>query len=720
MLPKKSADSRLNVDDFLAGIAAAAVVLPQAMAFGVALFTLLGATPAEGALAGLIGAALMCLTSGIVGATRGLITAPSGPVLILLSGAVAALQGAGLGGSTLLTAVMMILVTTGLFQILLGLTGGGQLIKFIPHPVVAGFLTGSGLLMVISQLGQFQVAASVADWLNLQWLPVAVVGLTFLVMSWVPRLFPAIPSTIAGLVGGTLLFHLLVAVTAVSVPDIWVIGTIPGLESIRFDIDLATLPQLPWVIVLSSALALALLASLDTLFTAVIADVETGQRHRSRVELVAQGGGQLLTGLFGGMGGSGTTGATVVSVTTGGRRWAAVVTAIALTLLIVSGGALGRLLPVSVLAGIIIHVGWRMLERDILVWMRRRRTRQDGVIAVLVTLVTVAYDLMAAIAVGVVIAVAFFIRSEIQAPVIHRRSTAQQRRSVRSRSDAERAILDQQGDRIVLYELRGNLFFGSVDRLFTELEADLDRPVWMILHLRRVAQVDLTGMVILQQIARRLNEHGGQLIFCNVHKAIGMGHQVRKTWRKLAADQQGPTVKTFNGADEALEYAENQLLDQAGMAPVERTESVGLAQSDLCRDMPRPVFESLQQAVRTRKLEKGETLFAAGDFGDALFVVISGEVDIRLPTTKHHYKRLAKYLPGSFFGEIALIEPGARTADAVAVCLTELCELDRVTVDTLKDQGESEVVMCLYDVLARAQGRYLRWSAAELHRLAQW
>ena len=107
----------------------------------------------------------------------------------------------------------------------------------------------------------------------------------------------------------------------------------------------------------------------------------------------------------------------------------------------------------------------------------------------------------------------------------------------------------------MLYELRGNLFFGSVDRLFTELEADLDRPVWMILHLRRVAQVDLTGMVILQQIARRLNEHGGQLIFCNVHKAIGMGHQVRKTWRKLAADQQGPTVKTFNGADEALEYA---------------------------------------------------------------------------------------------------------------------------------------------------------------------
>jgi len=709
-----------GLSDILGGVAASAVVLPQAMAFGVVLFTLLGATPATGALAGLIGAALLCFCSGMSGATLGLITAPSGPVLILLTGAVASLQTVGVAGAELVSGVAAILVVAGLFQIGLGLSGGGQLIKFIPHPVVAGFLTGSGLLMVLSQQKIF--AFDTIPSLDSLWtlVPPLIAVLTFVVMSWVPRWLPALPSTIAGLLGGTLLFHLLVLFHPGAIPDAWVIGTIPGREAIQFDFDPARFAALPWGIVVTSGLALALLASLDTLFTAVIADVETGVRHRSRRELFAQGVGQVATGLVGGMGGSGTTGATVVSVTTGGRRWSAVVAAVVILLLILFAGKIGTVLPISVLAGIIIHVGWRMLEKDVLAWARRRRTRQDAAIAILVTLVTVAYDLMVAIGVGVVIAIIFFIRAQVKAPVIHRRSTAQQRRSVRSRSDQERQLLDEEGDRIILYELRGNLFFGSVDRLFNELEADLDKPVWLILHMQRVTQVDLTGIVILQQIARRLNDHGGQLIFCNVHKAIGLGHQVRKTWKKLSPGKGGPKVKTFNGSDEALEYAENQLLETRDITLIRATEKLALAETELCSGMTDSVVNNLQQVARVVELAKGEKLFAAGEFGDALFIVLSGEIDVRLPTTAHHYKRLAKYFPGSFFGEISLLDPGPRTADAVAVSPAELLLLDRAGITQLKARGENETVITLFEVLGRAQGRYLRWSAVELNRMAQW
>lgn len=723
-LPNKkqpgSAGLRLKLTDLLGGLAASAVVLPQATAFGSVLFVLLGANPAQGALAGLMGAAVLSLFSGLSGATLGLITAPSGPVLILLTGSVASLQAAGVEGAGLFSGIAAILMATGLFQIMLGLSGGGQLIKYIPHPVVAGFLTGSGLLMVISQLKIFSIEVTSLAEMIWPLVPPLVVVFTFLIMTWVPRRLPIIPGTIAGLVGGTLIFHFILVFHAGVTPEAWVIGKIPGREAIHFDLELSQFADLPWGLILTSGLALALLASVDTLFTAVTADVVTGVRHQSRREIVAQGIGQFVTGMLGAMGGSGTKGATLVSVTTGGRRWSAVVMAVTIVLLILFAGEIGSILPISVLAGIIIHVGWRMLEKDILAWIRSRRTRQDAAIAILVALVTVAYDLMVAIGVGVAIAIILFIRAEIKAPIIHMRSTAKQRRSVRNRSDAERALLDEEGDRIILYELRGNLFFGSVDRLLGELEKDLDQPVWLILHLQRVTHVDLTGIVILQQIAKRLDEHGGQLIFCNVHKAIGLGHQVRKTWKKLSPNKASPKVKTFNGADEALEFAENELLESRGLEPAQATEGFSLADSDLCKDMTKEVVDTLQKVVRAVSLEKGEKLFSAGEFGDALYIVLSGDMDIRLPTTRHHYTRLAKYFPGSFFGEISLLEPGQRTADAVANSPTKLLALDRRGIEQLRDEQEKEVVIAIFEALGRAQGRYLRWSAMELQRMAQW
>ena len=150
---KVGRDSRFNIADLWAGIAATAVTLPQAMAFGVALFALANLESGRAALAGLIGAAAMSLFSGLLGGTRGLISAPTGPTLVLLVGTAGALMGAGLEPTELLTALYAVIVGSGLFQILIGLVGGGRLIKFIPYPVVAGFMTGAAVLMVLSQVG---------------------------------------------------------------------------------------------------------------------------------------------------------------------------------------------------------------------------------------------------------------------------------------------------------------------------------------------------------------------------------------------------------------------------------------------------------------------------------------------------------------------------------------------------------------------------------------
>ena len=150
---------RIQIGDFWGGIAAVALILPQAMAFGVALMATAGFSASYGAIIGLVGTAAICLMSGLIGGTSGLISAPTGPMLVIQVGAMAALVNTGLAGGELLTAMAVLLVVMGIMQFLLGLSGGGRLIKFLPYPVVAGFITGSGVLMIMSQVGPLSSVA---------------------------------------------------------------------------------------------------------------------------------------------------------------------------------------------------------------------------------------------------------------------------------------------------------------------------------------------------------------------------------------------------------------------------------------------------------------------------------------------------------------------------------------------------------------------------------
>ena len=709
-----------HIGDLAGGAAAAMVVLPQGMAYGVALFSLMGMSAAAGALAGLVGAACLSLVSGLFGGTVGLVSSPTGPALILLTGAVASFQTAGMSGASLFTALVATTVLAGLVQAIIAVSGGGRLIKFVPYPVVIGFTTGAALLMIQSQLqpvfGPLLGRAS-EPW---RWIPFATAAATYLCIGIVSKWMPKVPPMIAGLLGGAIAFHVLAGMVPEMVPAAWVVGSLPDATSIHVNLSMAGFRELPLTPVLSAALAFAMLASLNTMLASVIADLTTEYRHDAQRELLAQGAGQVLTGLLGGMGGSATTGATVVAVNAGARRWAGATAGAAFLLLVLFFGPAGRLLPISVLAGIVVYVAVGMIGTDAIGWLRSGRTRVDALVALLVTTVTVAYDLVTAVGAGVVIAIVLFIREQAGTSVVHRRSTGAQRRSVRLRTEKERALLGQHGDRIVIYELRGNLFFATADRLFEELLADLDRPAWVILHLRRVNQVDLTGVKILHQIAVRLYAHGGQLLFCEVHQAIGLGEDVNEALSRVR--QQGVDglgVLTFVGSDEALEYAENALLTELGSRPAAARERVELAATDLCREMSADQVAALEKVLRPSAAEAGQKLFSSGDRGDRMYIVVSGEVDVRLQTTQHHYKRLAKYGPGTFFGEIVFLDPGPRTADAWVVEPAELLMLDRGDFTRL-ERERPDVAVSLLVALGRMQGQNLRRADEEIQRLARW
>ena len=706
--------------DLRGGLVAAAVALPQATAFGATVFAASLGT-AAGALTGLVGAILLLLISGSVGGTFGLISSPTGASMVLLSGTATVMAAANLAPAAIAPALFAVTVLAGLMQLLIALGGGGRLMKFIPYPVIAGLTTGTGLLMMKSQFKLLFGIGHDQVWINWHWLPALTALTAFGITRYVPRLFPRLPGSIAGLIGGTALFQIICYhPNFPAAPAHWVIGALPGPDQFRFAAHWFSAWQtLPWPLVLNAAFALAVLSSLNTLLTSVLADTATGLRHHTRRELLVQSIGQIAVGLIGGMAGSASMGGTATAVRAGARRWAALTAGVVLLSVLLLFGQVGQWLPTSALAGIIIASALGLLETDIVAWIRRRRTRMDAAVTLLVAGVTLSYDLMIAVLVGLAIAILLFIREQNRVPIIHRRLTVTERPSVRQRPTEQAELLARHGDRIVVYELRGTLFFAKADQLFEEMLPDLERPAWIILHLRRVLQIDFSSVRLLQQIAARLEAHGGELLFCEVREDHGLGREVEHALRRISLNPRRMNVKTFASTDLALEYAENALLHALGYAPTVLHQRVALEALDLCRDMTPVEIAALAVVLSRCELDRGERLFAAGDPGAALYLVLRGRVDIRLPATADRYKRLAIYGPGTVFGDIAFLDPGPRAAEAVAVKPSELLVLNRSDFNRLRDLHPDAAIALLL-ALGRQQSRALRWSAKEIQRLIQW
>lgn len=705
-----------------AGAAAAAVVLTQSMAFGVALHEPYTGGGALGALAGLVAAVCLCLASSLAGGTSALISAPTGPTLVLLGAIAGAFSRSGLQGPEVLQALAVVIVLAGILQAVVGLSGGGRIIKLMPVPVIAGFMTGSGLLMISGQIDPFTGGTWGRLWherhLSIAWAPFLAAAVALTCMHFGSRCRFPVPPPFVGLIAGTAAFHACSAILG-GVPEAdWLVGPLPGADAFAWSEWWAPPRNLPWGLVIASAVALCVLASLDTLLTCVLTDTRTGRRHDARRELVGQGVGHVLCGFGGGLAGAGTTAATMVAAEGGGGQRAGAACALVIACLVLLLHDITTWVPISVLAAIVVHVAVGLLGLDILAWWRRRRTRADAFVALLVTAITVAFDLMVAVGAGVLIMVVRYMADQIGRPVVLRRVSAQTYRSQRDRSARERAALDEHGDAVVLYELRGVLFFGTTDRLYEEMEPDLNAGRRIILSLRRVSRVDLTGARLLHQMARRAQENGGELAFANVHRYIGLGRNVRKALRRAHLRDDGVRVRTYRSSDVAFEEAENALLEELGVRTPDSRETCALADSDLCAGMSEEEVRTLGAFMRMERVGAGSAVYRAGARGGMLYVVGRGIVDIRLRTGRKQYSRLARIGPGMVFGGAGFNAPGAHTASAVA---TEACEfhvLERGSFERLA-QSHPALALSLLDVLVGELGRRLRGAHLEIYQLNQ-
>ena len=502
----KTYDRRQFSADLIAGTIVGIVALPLAIAFAIAS----GVPPERGLVTAIVAGFLI----SALGGSRVQIGGPTGAFVVIVYGIV---QKYGLEGLTVAT------LMAGVMLILMGVARLGQIIKFIPHPVVIGFTSGIAVVIFSSQVKDFlglRMGAVPAAFLQ-KWgayasslttisLPtVGVAALTLLIIVLWPRVSRRIPGAFVAIV-----------VTAALV---WILGLPVETINSRFGELRAALPR-PVVpnlslddtlLLVAPAFSIALLGAIESLLSAVVADGMIGSRHRSNVELIAQGVANIASPLFGGIPATGAIARTATNIKNGGRTPVAGIThAVVLLLITIFFGRWAGLIPLATLAAILVVVAYHMSE-----WrtFRAELRAPKGDVAVLITvfLLTVLVDLTVAIQVGMVLASFLFMQRMAEVTNVTA-ITKELRESAGDGPDenGERASVP---DGVEVYEISGAFFFGAAETFKDTLGQVARKPKVLILRMRDVSLLDSTGLRALRDVISRSRKDHTQVLICEVH-----------------------------------------------------------------------------------------------------------------------------------------------------------------------------------------------------------
>ena len=719
--------------DLWGGLAAMLVALPSAIAFGVTIFSPLGGTyAAQGAIAGILGVTALGLIAGAFGGTNRLITAPCAPAAAVMSALAIGLFQNGTSAESVVLMLTLVGLICGAIQVGFGAVGLGRLIKYVPYPVVSGYLSGVGLIIIVSQVPKFlgvpkethfwEGLASPSLW---QWQGVTVGVITVAVMVTAPLLTKAVPAAILGLAAGVLAYFSLGLADSSLLAlqgNALVIGPLGGSGAGFGDaiagrwkavgnLNFAEIGRL-----LVPAATLAVLLSIDTLKTCVVLDALTRSRHDSNRELIGQGLGNLVSSFIGGVPGAGQMGATLVNMSSGAqtRLSGLVEGALALVAFLILGTFIAWI-PIAALAGILMVIGFRMFDRDSLHLLKSRATVLDFAVIVAVVVVALTVSLIAASGAGIALAIVLFIREQIRGSIVRGKAYGNQMFSKRVRLPDEMAILEKRGDSTAIFELQGSLFFGTTDQLYTTLEPELKARSYIILDMRRVQSVDLTAVHMLEQIQGILAERNAFLIFSALPENVPSGQDMRKYFDQVGLVKTERRVQTFNELDEALEWAEERLIEEEHLA---RTleKPLELREIDVFLGRKETTLAALESCMDKRSYKAGEKIFARGDAGDEMFLIRRGAVRIVLPISDTQGHHLATFGRSDFFGEMAFLDPAPRSADALAFTDIDLFVLSRKRFDTLAEEHKKLAIGLVLSI-ARVLAIRLRYANAELRAL---
>ena len=530
--------------DLAAGVIVGVVALPLAIAFAIAS----GVTPDRGLYTAIIAGFLI----SALGGSRVQIGGPTGAFVVIVYGIV---QKYGIDGLVVAT------IMAGVILVILGVANLGSAIKFIPHPVVVGFTSGIAVIIFSSQVKDFLglrmgdlpvefipkwlAIASHLDSINARALAVSLIALLIMVL-W-PRLSHRIPGPFVALFATTL------AVWLFNIP-VETIGTRFGAISASLPHPIVPHVSLAQVTALvAPAFTIALLAAVESLLSAVVADGMIGGRHRSNMELIAQGVANIVAPMFGGMPATGAIARTATNIKNGGRTpVAGMVHALTLLLITLFFGRWAALIPLATLAAILVVVSYHMSE-----WrtFRSELTAPKSDVAVLLTTfsLTVLVDLTVAIEVGMVLAAFLFMRrmAEVTNVSIVTRELA-------DGDDDEEDDPNSVGRREVprdveVFEINGPFFFGAAEQFKDTLGQIAKKPRVLIIRMRDVPAIDSTGLHALHELARSCKHDGTLLLLADVH-AQPMFALVRSDMLVELGEE-----NLFGNLDDALDRARQYL-----------------------------------------------------------------------------------------------------------------------------------------------------------------
>ena len=720
--------------DLWGGFAAMLVALPSAIAFGVTIFSPLGADfGGKGALAGMMGVTALGLIAALFGGTQRLISAPCAPAAAVLSALTIQMSQQGFGVGTVILTLFLVALTSSVTQIALGLLRIGELIKYMPFPVVSGYLSGVGLIIVMSQLPKWMALPKGMNWWQglhapeLWQTPSLIVGAcTAVVMVYAPRFTQRVPAVILGLLAGMVSYWVLAFTAWPELQNLhnnpFIIGPLSVgqdfLESITDPWRSLVEGGLPnWEQVMFPGLTLAVLLSIDTLKTAVVLDALTGSRHNSNKELIGQGLGNLAAALVGGVPGAGTMGATLVNKASGGSTYmSGVFQGLWSLLAILLLTSLIAWVPVSALAALLIVIGFKMIDWHSLQFLRSKDTVLDFVVILLVIVVANTVSLIAASGVGVAMAILLFLREQIHTSTIRRKTYGNQVFSSRVRSQHEREVLQSTGGHTVIFELQGSLFFGTTDQLYTAIEPELSQAKFVLLDFLRVQSMDMTAGHMIERIRNMLAERHARLVLTRVPERLPNGRDLR-TYVDHIGLLSDHTAKIFDEFDEALEWIESETLMLAGHAHIS-AEGMPLAKFELFHGLTEDEIKALESCATHHSYNEGELIFAADSAGHELMLISRGEVKVSLPTASGKTIHLTTFSRGQFFGEMSFLDGRNHSADVYASRETELIAIDRRAFARIAS-GDALMSISVMRAVALAIADRLRHANAELREMRQ-
>jgi SulP family sulfate permease len=491
--------------DLFGGVVTAIIALPMALAFGVAS----GAGPA----AGLYGAILVGLFASLFGGSPTLISEPTGPMTVVMTAVIANLMAANPedGMAMAFTVVMM----AGLFQILFGALRLGRYVTLMPYTVISGFMSGIGIILIVLQLGPFLGQASPDGGVigSLTHLPELIANIqpseTFLAVLTVALivLYPArlkryLPPQLLALVVGSLL-----SIWIFGQADLRRIGEIPAVLP---SLQLPVFSVEQWRLMVIDALVLAMLGAIDALLTSMIADSLTRSEHDSNKEIVGQGLGNLASGLFGGMPGAGATMGTVANIQTGARSALSGLTRAALLIAVVLGASdLTEVIPLAVLAGIAVKVGFDIIDWDFL--RRAHRVSLRGAFIMYgVILLTVFVDLITAVGVGIFVANVITIDrlSKLQAKDIKSITGGEDSAEL---SPTEATLFDRVRGQVLVLQLNGPMIF-AVAKTVSRFQNAAENYRTIILDLSNVPLLGVSSSLALETLVKDARERNVEVL----------------------------------------------------------------------------------------------------------------------------------------------------------------------------------------------------------------